>query len=73
MPMAMDTLWQIYALNEEHAYVRVDPDTPLHIGEKVCIIPNHACVIPNLFGELILIGQDGEASVIAVEARGKLQ
>lgn len=64
---------KIYALNEEHAYVRVDPAAPLHIGEKVCIIPNHACVIPNLFGELILIGQEGEASVIEVEARGKLQ
>lgn len=39
---------EIYALNEEHAFLRCKAENPLLIGGKVRIIPNHACVVTNL-------------------------
>lgn len=39
---------EIYALNEEHAFLRSRETNPLQVGDKIVIIPNHACVVTNL-------------------------
>lgn len=59
---------EIYALNEEHGYVRCEQ--PLTIGEQLRIIPNHICVTMNLQNQAYL-DTDGELEVINIEARGK--
>jgi D-serine deaminase-like pyridoxal phosphate-dependent protein len=64
---------EIYALNEEHAYVRYPKHYYPRVGEKVTIIPNHSCVISNLFGELVGVYEDGSTKVIPIEGRGALQ
>lgn len=40
----------IWKLNEEHGFLKSDTPIHLDIGEKIQIIPNHACVITNING-----------------------
>lgn len=62
---------EIYMLNEEHGYVRYKDTTGLHIGQQLTIIPNHACVVPNVNEEIIGLSAERGMFVIPVEARGK--
>jgi D-serine deaminase-like pyridoxal phosphate-dependent protein len=66
-----DPTIQIERLSEEHATARVPATCPLRVGDRVRIIPNHACVVTNLADELWLA--DGETIVERwpVAARGK--
>jgi D-serine deaminase-like pyridoxal phosphate-dependent protein len=66
-----DPTIQIERLSEEHATARVPLTCPLRVGDRVRIIPNHACVVTNLADELWLA--DGETIVERwpVAARGK--
>jgi len=61
----------IERLSEEHAVARVLPDCPLRPGDRVRIVPNHACVVTNLANELLLVDGGDVVERIAVDARGK--
>jgi D-serine deaminase-like pyridoxal phosphate-dependent protein len=61
----------IEQLNEEHAYVRLAEGDSLELGQHVRVVPNHACVVSNLFDEL-LVERDGEiVDAWRVAARGR--
>lgn len=63
---------QLVALNEEHGYLRYDPDqVRVHIGERIEIIPNHACVLPNLCDRIYGARGDDVVQEITVDARGR--
>ncbi len=57
-------------LNEEHAFISSPDPLPFEVGDKVRIIPNHACVIPNLAGEMYKIRNGEVEGILAVDARG---
>ena len=58
-------------LDEEHGYLELANGDELELGQQVRIVPNHACVVPNLFAELVLT-RDGEpAGTWAVDARAR--
>ena len=61
----------IFALSEEHGFVdlRNGADRP-QVGDKVRIIPNHACVVSNLFDRVYAIRNGKVADILAVQARG---
>ncbi len=61
----------IERLSEEHAVARVMPDCPLKPGDRVRILPNHACVVTNLANELLLVDGIKVVERIPIEARGK--
>ena len=61
----------IERLSEEHAVARVLPDCPLQPGDRVRILPNHACVVTNLADELVLVDGTNVIEKIPVAARGK--
>ena len=63
----------ITQLNEEHAIVDLSasPARP-RIGETVRVIPNHACVVTNLFDEVHLIRGDTVEEIARVTSRGRL-
>lgn len=62
---------EIYALNEEHAFLRTGGQNPLEIGDKILIIPNHACVVPNL-AEKVYGFRDGKFDrIIPIDARNQ--
>ena len=58
-------------LSEEHAVL--DTKTEFHIGEKVRIVPNHACVVVNMFDEMYGLRGDEVERIFRVEGRGKMQ
>ncbi len=63
---------RIVKLNEEHGYVRYDPDrVTLRIGDTLEIIPNHSCVIPNLNDALWAERGGRSAGRVTVDARGR--
>jgi D-serine deaminase-like pyridoxal phosphate-dependent protein len=61
---------RIVQLNEEHAYVRLGAE-PLEVGQRVRVVPNHACVVVNLFDELVVVGEGREPERRPVDARGR--
>lgn len=62
---------EIYALNEEHAFLRSEEKNPLQIGDKIAIIPNHACVVTNLVDAVYGFRNGKLEQMIQIDARGK--
>jgi len=62
---------KIYALTEEHGHVDFSACVRKpEIGERVSIIPNHCCVVTNLFDEFIGMRNDQVEVTWQVAARG---
>lgn len=62
---------RITKLNEEHGFVESDEPLPFDIGDKIAIIPNHACVLPNLVDKIYGIRGGRVERLIPIEARGR--
>ena len=61
-------------LSEEHATVRVGAGAaPLKPGDRVRVLPNHACVVSNLVDEAWLVHGLDVVSALPIAARGKIQ
>ncbi|MCL6445167.1 MAG: amino acid processing protein, partial [Alicyclobacillus sp.] len=60
---------EVVALYEEHGLVMVRGDA-LQVGDRIEIIPNHSCILPNLSGVLYGVRDGRLEAVIPVEARG---
>lgn len=71
--LVMGTDLTVKGLSEEHGVIElpVASDWP-RIGERLRIIPNHACVISNLFDSVALISGDEVREVVPVAARGRV-
>jgi len=63
---------RVTGLSEEHGTLKGDL-AGLKVGEKVRVIPDHVCVVSNLFDEVHLISGDDIVDILPVAARGKLQ
>ena len=61
----------IERLSEEHGVARVPASCPLAIGDRVKILPNHACVVANLTNELLLVEGEDIVDTLPVAARGR--
>lgn len=63
----------ITGLSEEHGTIDLSACTSKpRIGEKLRIIPNHACVVSNLFDRVTLISGDSVVETVPVDARGRV-
>lgn len=62
---------ELYKLNEEHGFVRSQAPLNWEIGQKIAIIPNHACVICNLNDEVYGVRGGKLERMIRIDARGK--
>lgn len=61
-------------LSEEHATVRVVAGAaPLRTGDRVRVVPNHACVVSNLVDAVWLVDGPDVRGTLAVAARGRIQ
>lgn len=57
-------------LNEEHGFLEYDPDkVELKVGDKVEIIPNHSCVIPNLHNQVFISESNLPLRPLKIDAR----
>ena len=64
----------ITALNEEHGMVDVSRcATKPKVGDRVSIIPNHVCVVSNLFDEIAIVDAGKVVDTLTVAARGLLR
>ena len=61
----------IVKLDEEHAYVRLGDGDALELGQRVRVVPNHACAVSNLFDEFVLERAGQPEGSWRVAARGK--
>jgi D-serine deaminase-like pyridoxal phosphate-dependent protein len=65
---------QVELLNEEHGIVDVSACTaPPAIGDRVSVIPNHACGTTNMYDELVLLRGGEVVDTLPIRARGKLR
>ena len=63
----------IVGLSEEHGTIDLSAcATKPNIGDKIRIIPNHACVVSNLFDRVNLISGDRLVETVNVDARGRV-
>lgn len=63
---------RVAKLSEEHGVLSVPDGQTVSIGERVRVIPNHACVVSNLFDEVYFVSGDRVVGVMPVAARGKV-
>jgi D-serine deaminase-like pyridoxal phosphate-dependent protein len=64
---------RITALSEEHGTIELTgTDWDPQVGDVITIIPNHVCVVTNLFDTVFLRHPDGQIEATPVSARGKL-
>lgn len=71
--LVMGTEIVLKFLNEEHGVIELDApaDWP-RIGDRLRIIPNHACVVSNLFDTVTLIHGDDVVETVEVASRGRV-
>jgi D-serine deaminase-like pyridoxal phosphate-dependent protein len=71
----VDTSLIIERLSEEHATVAIAGNagnTSLEPGDRVLVLPNHACVVSNLVDVVRLVEDDCVMDSIRVAARGRI-
>ena len=65
---------EVYALNEEHGYVDVSRcEPPPEIGDRVTIVPNHACTTANMHDEIVMHRGGEIVETLPTAARGKVR
>jgi D-serine deaminase-like pyridoxal phosphate-dependent protein len=62
----------VEGLSEEHGVLKAHKIN-LKVGERIRIIPNHACVVTNMVDQVETIRGDRARGAVAVSARGKVQ
>jgi D-serine deaminase-like pyridoxal phosphate-dependent protein len=71
--LVMGTELTVKSLSEEHGVIEMPTasDWP-RIGERLRIVPNHACVVSNLFDTVTLISGDEVRDTLPVASRGRV-
>ena len=67
---------KLFSISQEHGQVR--GETPIDfrrfgIGTKLRVVPNHACVVVNLFDDLVVTISGTREATWHVAARGRSQ
>ena len=64
---------QIHKMAEEHGFLELsESDNRPEIGDIVRVVPNHVCVVVNMFDQLVVVSDNRIVDVLRVEARGRL-
>jgi D-serine deaminase-like pyridoxal phosphate-dependent protein len=64
----------ISRLNEEHGIVDISRcERPPRIGERVSVVPNHACGATNLYDEVVLHREGTVVATLPIRARGRIR
>ncbi len=65
---------RFYSMSEEHGHVDFSRCARKpEIGERVSVIPNHCCVVSNLFNQIVAVRRGQVQAIWPVAARGALQ
>ena len=63
---------KITELYEEHGLIFSDEATGLSVGEKIRVVPNHACVVSNMLDNVFILAGNQILKIEDVVARGKV-
>lgn len=61
---------RIVGLSEEHGTFEYDLEKPFTIGDRLRIVPNHVCVVSNMFDKIWIETSEGHVTPATVDARG---
>ena len=64
---------RISRLSEEHGVIDVVDGERFTVGERVAILPNHACVVSNLHDTVYAVRDGRVEDVWRVAARGRVE
>jgi D-serine deaminase-like pyridoxal phosphate-dependent protein len=64
---------RLQRLSEEHGVIGVEPGESFRVGERVRILPNHACVVSNLHDSVYAVRNGRVEAEWAVAARGRVR
>jgi D-serine deaminase-like pyridoxal phosphate-dependent protein len=63
---------RLASLSEEHGWLKLGEEVPLSVGERLRVLPNHACAVVNNFDKMIIV-RDGEpVEEWNIAARGRV-
>lgn len=63
---------KLYQLNEEHGLLDVSAcATKPDVGDRIHVLPNHTCVVTNLFDRLYVVAGGQLLGALPVDARGR--
>lgn len=68
----LGTSSRIDRLSEEHGVVAVAPGDRFRVGQRVAILPNHACVVSNLHERVYGVRAGSVECEWRVAARGRV-
>jgi len=63
---------RVDALSEEHGWLTVSGDADLAVGDRLRIVPNHACVTVHTQDETYLVDGTAVRETLPVDARGRI-
>ena len=63
---------RISGLSEEHGWVHVPGGSTMDVGNRVRVVPNHACVVVNNQDHMYLIEGEDVVETLRVDARGRV-
>ena len=69
----LGTASRLVSLSEEHGVARVKEGDSFRVGDRVRILPNHACVVSNLHDRLYGVRAGSIETEFRVAARGKVE
>ena len=65
---------EVFAVNEEHGYLRGEDLDLVKVGDRIAFVPAHVCTVVNLTDQVQVIAADGTlCTPWPVDARGKNQ
>jgi D-serine deaminase-like pyridoxal phosphate-dependent protein len=64
---------RLQRMSEEHGVIVVEGGESFRVGERVRILPNHACVVSNLHDRLVGVKGESVETELVVAARGRVR
>jgi D-serine deaminase-like pyridoxal phosphate-dependent protein len=71
--LILGTSSRLQSLSEEHGVARVEKGDSFRVGDRVRILPNHACVVSNLHDRLYGVRAGRVETDFRIAARGKVE
>ena len=71
--LILGTSSRLQSLSEEHGVARVEEGDSFRVGERVRILPNHACVVSNLHDRLYGVRAGRVETEFRLAARGRVE
>jgi D-serine deaminase-like pyridoxal phosphate-dependent protein len=66
----IDAQGALVRLSEEHGVLDIPPDSPIAIGDRIRIVPNHVCSVTNLGRRFYGLRGDAVEEIISIDAAG---